>query len=258
MSDIVRESSPWEKQSTMLPTIFRRRWLIFSKAPLLSFDPKFGPNLGSSPPSNPNNVRKQIMTRSHKQMNRSALSLSVLTLLAVVGMSLRCDAQTQSQPPSPARSRSEEMLDNWNGIGNKLIAMAQDFPEDKYDYKLQKDQRTFALNLLHAAALDFVLIRRISGSNVGTDFGQGDNPTRDQFKTKADVVKFVQEAVADGAKVIQQQGDAGLDNTTKFFGNRMAHNSSIWTFAIEHSGEHYGQLVVYYRANNLVPPDSRR
>ena len=28
--------------------------------------------------------------------------------------------------------------------------------------------------------------------------------------------------------------------------------------AIEHSGEHYGQLVVYYRANNMVPPDSRR
>jgi hypothetical protein len=35
-------------------------------------------------------------------------------------------------------------------------------------------------------------------------------------------------------------------------------NSSIWTFAIEHRGEHYGQLVVYYRANNLVPRDSRR
>jgi hypothetical protein len=29
-------------------------------------------------------------------------------------------------------------------------------------------------------------------------------------------------------------------------------------FVIKHSGEHYGQLVVYYRANNLVPPDSRR
>jgi len=72
------------------------------------------------------------------------------------------------------------------------------------------------------------------------------------------VVKFVQEAVADGAQVIQQQGDAGPDNTSKFFGNRLAHNSTIWTSAIEHSGEHYGQLVVYYRANNLVPPDSRR
>jgi uncharacterized damage-inducible protein DinB len=191
-------------------------------------------------------------------MKRSSLPLVAVTLFAAVGMSLHSQAQTQNQAPSPARSRSDEMLERWNDIGNKLVAMAQDFPEDKYDFKVQKDERTFALNLLHAAALDFVLIRRISASNLGPDFGEGDNPTRDQFKTKADVVKFVQEAVADGAKVIQQQGDTGLDNTTKFFGNRMAHNSDIWTFAIEHSGEHYGQLVVYYRANNLVPPDSRR
>ena len=191
-------------------------------------------------------------------MKRISRALVVITLLAIVGTSVYGQGQTQTQPPSPARSRADETLEMWNAIGNKLIAMAQDFPEDKYDFKLQKDERTFALNLLHAAALDFILIRRISGSNIGPDFGEGDNPTRDAFKTKADVVKFVQEAVADGAQVIQQQGDAGLDKTTKFFGNRLAHNSAIWTFAIEHSAEHYGQLVVYYRANNMVPPDSRR
>jgi uncharacterized damage-inducible protein DinB len=188
---------------------------------------------------------------------RSGLVLAA-TIFVVAGTSISTPAQAQNQPPAPALSRADEMLKAWNQIGNKLVAMAQDFPEDKYDFKLQKDERTFAQNLLHAAALDFVLIRRISGSNLGPDFGEGDNPSRDVFKTKADVVKFVQEAVADGARVIQQQGDAGLDNTSKFFGNRLAHNSSIWTFAIEHSGEHYGQLVVYYRANNLVPPDSRR
>jgi hypothetical protein len=66
-------------------------------------------------------------------MKRSALALVVLALLAAVGMSLPSQAQTQNQPPSPARSRSDEMLDRWNDIGNKLIAMAQDFPEDKYD-----------------------------------------------------------------------------------------------------------------------------
>jgi len=193
-----------------------------------------------------------------RSSQRFWVALLVFTLLAVAGTSVCGQGQTQDQAPRPARSRSDEMLDRWNDIGKKLIAMAQDFPEDKYDFKLQKDERTFAQNLLHAAALDFVLIRRISGSNLGPDFGEGDNPSRDVFKTKADVVKFVQEAVADGAQVIQQQGDAGLDNTSKFFGNRLAHNSSIWMLAIEHSGEHYGQLVVYYRANNLVPPDSRR
>src|SRR6202047_1334153 len=154
-------------------------------------------------------------------MNRSALALVAVTLLAAVGMSLHSQVQTQSRPPTPAPSRSDEMLDRWNDIGNKLIAMAQDFPEDKYDFRVQKDERTFALNLLHAAALDFVLIRRISGSNLGPDFGEGDNPSRNVFKTKAGVVKFVQEAVADGARVIQQQGEAGLDNTSKFFGNRL-------------------------------------
>jgi uncharacterized damage-inducible protein DinB len=196
-----------------------------------------------------------MMKRSSK---RCGLALAAVILLALAGTCLGSQGQTQNQAPRPARSRTDETLDMWNEIGNKLVAMAQDFPEDKYDFKLQKDERTFAQNLLHAAALDYVLIRRVSGSNLGPDFGEGDNPSRDVFKTKADVVKFVQEAVADGAQVIQQQGDAGLDKTSKFFGNRLAHNSAIWTFAIEHSAEHYGQLVVYYRANNLVPPDSRR
>ena len=188
---------------------------------------------------------------------RSGLVLLAVILLAVAAENSYGQDKAHEQAPSPARARSDEMLDRWNDIGNKLVAMAQDFPEDKYDFKVQKDERTFAQNLLHAAALDFVLTRRVSGTNVGPDFGEGDNPSREVFKTKADVVKFVQEAVADGARVIQQQGDAGLDKTSKFFGNRMAHNSSVWMFAIEHSGEHYGQLVVYYRANNLVPPDSR-
>ena len=190
-------------------------------------------------------------------MKPSFLALISLALLASIGMGSPTEVQAQNQAPAPAKSRSEEMLGRWNDIGNKLVAMAKDFPEDKYDYKLQKDQRTFAENLLHAAALHFVVMRWISGSNIGPDFGEGDNPKREAFKTKADVVKFVEEAVADGAKVIQQQGDAGLDRTTKF-GKRLAHNSTIWIFTIEHSGEHYGQLVVYYRANNLVPPDSRR
>src|SRR3981081_138709 len=149
-------------------------------------------------------------------MKRSALALVAVTLLVAVGSSLHSQAKTKNQPPSPARSRSDEMLDRWNDIGNKLIALAQDFPEDKYDFKEQKDERTFAENLLHAAALDFVLIRRVSGSNLGHDLSEGNTHSRNVFKTQDDGVKFVQEAVADGVKVIQQQGDAGLDNTSKF------------------------------------------
>ena len=84
-----------------------------------------------------------------RSLKWSWLALVAVTLLAAVGMSLHSQAQTQDQIPGPARSRSDEMLDRWNDIGNKLVAMAKDFPEDKYDFKVQKDQRTFADNLLH-------------------------------------------------------------------------------------------------------------
>ncbi len=181
----------------------------------------------------------------------------LVVLLLGFGAASCIKAQTPNPTPRPADSRTSEMLDRWNAIGNKLTAMAEDFPEEKYDFKVQKDQRTFAENLLHAAAFELVVARKVSGTNVGPDFGEGDNPPRAAFKTKADVVKFVQQAVADGAGIIEQQGDSGLDKTTAW-GQRLVHNSYLWMFAIEHSGEHYGQLVVYYRANNLVPPDSRR
>ena len=193
-------------------------------------------------------------------MKVSLFTLVAITLLAVVGTAPIVQGQAQAKPPRPASLRAEETLELWNDIGSKLIAMAQDFPEGKYDYKLQKDQRTFGENLLHVAAVDYDLMRSVSGSSLGPDFGKNKhNPAREVYKTKADVVKLMQQAVADGANLIQQQGDAGLDKITQFaWGNKLVHNSYTWMWAVEHSGEHYGQLVVYYRANNLVPPDSRR
>ncbi len=61
--------------------------------------------------------------------------------------------------------------------------------------------------------------------------------------------------------MIKEQGDAGLDVTKEFAwetGRHVSHVSYMWTSAIEHSAEHFGQLVVYYRASGLVPPESRK
>ena len=72
---------------------------------------------------------------------------------------------------------------------------------------------------------------------------------------------MIERAVADGAAAIRQQGDAGLDKVQPFgweTGRHVVRNSYIWLTGIEHSSEHFGQLVVYYRANNLVPPESRQ
>jgi hypothetical protein len=76
--------------------------------------------------------------------------------------------------------------------------------------------------------------------------------------TKADIVKFVKQACADGAELIKTQGDNGLSDEFVFpFGNMLVHHSYGWWFVLEHTGEHFGQLVVYYRVNGMVPPESR-
>jgi uncharacterized damage-inducible protein DinB len=197
------------------------------------------------------------MSRPSQNSYLALLALALLT-------SARLDAQSQTPhaAPSPVRSRAEETLEWWNQIGNKLIAMAKDFPEDKYDFKVQKDERTFAQNLLHVAAIDYLLISKVVGSKAGPDFGKDiENPSRDAYRTKADVVKLLEKAISDGAAAIRQQGDAGLDRPMDFgweTGTHVSRVSYIWLSGIEHSSEHFGQLVVYYRACNLVPPESRQ
>jgi DinB family protein len=205
--------------------------------------------------------RKEKFTMK-RSLYSFGLAFVAITLLAVTGTNSYCQGQTQNQSPGSARSRAEETLEWWNHIGNKLIAMAKDFPEDKYDFKAQKDERTFAETLLHVAAVDFDVAGKVSGAHVGPDFGKdAHNPSRDAYKTKAEVVKLLEQAVAAGAAVIKEQGEAGLEETMEFgweTGRHVVRKSYAWVAAAEHSAEHYGQLVVYYRANNLVPPRSRR
>ena len=161
-----------------------------------------------------------------------------------------------TEPPKPAQNTSQELLWAWNGIGGKLIAMAEDFPEDKYNFKAQKDERTFAENLLHVAGDEYVMISAIKGTPLG--FGGDEDSLKKNYTTKADIVKLLKQVVADGAALIKEQGDSGLTREFKYpWGNLMVHGSFGWLGIIEHAGEHYGQLVVYYRVNGLIPPASR-
>ena len=84
------------------------------------------------------------------------------------------------------------------------------------------------------------------------------DPNRDQFKTKADVVAFVKKSFADGAAAIKAKGDKGMsDVVVDPFANEQTRISDFAYGFVEHSGEIYGQLSVYYRVAGLVPPESR-
>ena len=186
-----------------------------------------------------------------------ALSVATFIVVAMVGMTFAQTAPAK-EAPKPAQSPSAETLSAWNDIGRRLVDMAEDFPEDKYDFKTTPAQRSFAENLLHVASDYCREISAIKGSQVGPKVDPMKDFQRADYKAKADVVKLLKQAVADGASVIKAQGDAGLTKESKNpYDGAMQHVWFAWMGAIEHAGEHYGQLAVYYRVAGLVPPESR-
>jgi len=190
-------------------------------------------------------------TCSEALLMRTALILFV-GLVAIFGIAQ--EAAKKDAPPKPPLSPSAAVLDSWNDIGRKLIAMAEDFPEDKYDFKPNPAQRSFAEQLLHAANANYFFVNPASGKKPPAE----EDPKRDQYKTKADVVAFVKKAFADGAAVIKSKGDKGMnDLLVDPFANQQVRVIDMAYGLMEHSGEHYGQLAVYYRVAGLVPPESR-
>jgi uncharacterized damage-inducible protein DinB len=176
-----------------------------------------------------------------------------IVLLAFAFPAHAQDAMKKDAAVKPADPELKVVLDSWNEIGRKLTAMAEDFPEDKYDFKPTPAQRSFAEQLLHAAGANYFFTNPVMGKEPQA----AEDPKREQYKSKADIVAFVKKSFADGAAAIQSKGEKGLTTEVVYYPQQKARVIDIAYGIIEHSGEHYGQLVVYYRLAGLVPPESR-
>jgi len=149
--------------------------------------------------------------------------------------------QAASGTAAKAIGPSQAALAAWNEIGRKVIAMAEDFPEDKYDFKAAS----------YAAQFRGAVAARGGGEHYFTDVAQGKKPTDDEsranHKTKADIVAYVKKSFADGAALIQKEGDAGMIRRWwKRKGGRTVPLYDLAYGLASTTGNTTGRLVVYY------------
>jgi hypothetical protein len=90
-----------------------------------------------------------------------------------------------------------------------------------------------------------------SGNAYAAKAGRGQQANWDEldpktYKTKAEVVSAFEKTIADSTAALKALP-----------AERLSQSVTPWLAVIEHSAEHYGQLVTYYRLNHLVPPESR-
>ncbi len=174
--------------------------------------------------------------------------LGVVLMLAVSGL-LGATAQEQEQEQkqeqeAPATPK-DVILRFTQNVGNKLVATAEEFPEELFDYrpldyardKPNEDVRTFGEILLHVARSNDLIASSLA-QRAPSDLKQFG------YRTKAEAVATLKKSFEDVVAAIEQHSDpTGM------------HVS--WIYALNHGSEHYGNLVVYYRLNGLVPPASR-
>src|ERR1700721_88751 len=186
-----------------------------------------------------------------KEMKRT--TFLAIVLLAFAFAAHAQDTTKKDAAVKPADPESKVVLDSWNEIGRQLTALAEDFPENKYDFKPTPAQRSFAEQLLHAAGSCYYF----TNPAMGLKPPAAEDPKREQYKSKADIVAFAKTSFADGATAIQSKGEEGLMTEVVYYPQQKARVIDIAYGIVEHSGEHYGQLVVYYRLAGLVPPGPR-
>ena len=142
---------------------------------------------------------------------------------------------------SQTRTTAQSIRGHFSSINQRVLEMAKDFPEDKYDYKLKSEMRSFGAVIVHIA----------SGNVYAAKAGKGENVNWDEldpkeYKTKAQVVALMEKSIHDAESTLKSLPDDSFAKTVE-----------PWISVTEHSAEHYGLLVAYYRANGLVPPQSR-
>lgn len=161
-------------------------------------------------------------------------------LFAVVLATAIVDAQ---EKPKADKALRDVLLGGWNEVNGKVVKMAEDFPEDKYEFRPTKDVRSFADVLRHVAFWNDWVVKNVRGEKPD---GKPNELPKAQFSTKAQIVAALKNSVDAGVAQLKSSPAAPPMNATE-----------QWMSFISHSSEHYGQLVVYYRLNGLVPPASR-
>ena len=165
-----------------------------------------------------------------------------------------------STPPTIASAIDREI----NIVEKEVIDAAEAMPEEKFDFspaKLNlpgseyKGVRTFAEQLKHIAASNYLIWSPITGEKPPDNVNDGKGP--DNMKAKAEIIKYLKDSFAFGHKSIATLNSSNLVEPITSSSGRQTTRLFLATFAPAHCFDHYGQIVEYLRMNGIVPPASR-
>jgi uncharacterized damage-inducible protein DinB len=141
-------------------------------------------------------------------------------------------------------------------IRRNIAEAAEAMPAENYGFKPAPEIRTFAQLVGHVTNANLLFC----SASKGAPFPSKINA--ETLATKEAALKALTDALAYCDAAYQEVTDANFGEraTISGFGNKPTETTrgAILMFNTTHNNEHYGNIVVYLRLREIVPPSTRR
>jgi DinB superfamily len=180
-------------------------------------------------------------------------------MLAVAGTASAQSMAATTGPSISIETLRATGLRDMQVMQDKIMALAEEIPESKYDYRPMDGTRSVRDVLLLIAGENFGMLGEVFGVRPPTEFADGKAGINrlNAITAKTDVIRQLKASVASvRAGLSSVQPDAEM-NIPFFNGLKRPFNVALGAVLADQH-EHLGQLIAYARANSIVPPWSKK
>jgi hypothetical protein len=135
------------------------------------------------------------------------------------------------------------LIAKWEEIGQKVEKLAGEFPANKFEHRPVKGARTCGEVVRHLVFWNQYVADSLRGKKADDSLNEA--PLSD-YPTKACMIEALERTSRETVEALRERGLALELKAVEL----------VMPF-IEHTCEHYGQLVVYSRLMGIVPPASQ-
>jgi len=179
---------------------------------------------------------------------RTLLPALLIWLLApaIIALAQEAPKAAATNPDNPISSSNKLAYSFMKFV---LLRSAEKMPEEHYNFKPTWVVRSFGKFVGHVADSQYYFCSRALGE-------KNPAPNIEQTKTsKADLIAALKESFAYCDKAYNRMTDAEAAQMTKFGGLDIP-KLFVLTANNLHTAEHYGNLIIYLRMKNIVPPST--
>lgn len=195
------------------------------------------------------------MTHSIKTLRFLISTIAISIALALVGVAQTASGtSTQAMTKSASSDHVAKMVADWTRAKEYTKEYLDAMPEDGMGFKPTPEIRSFAEQMLHLTAANFLFASTATG--LANPYDKKNLEAMSEYKTKAALTKIVMESYDFMIKAIQGFDLSKSGEAVKFF-NFSSTRGELLAKCFEHQTHHRGQTTIYLRLKGVKPPQEK-